>query len=235
MLTPKTPETFSIPAFNIEVILSSAGETEHDPKNLQTRFVIWTIQRMMLHCWVTRSWRRTVGFPEWQGRPVGVVQIWSTGPPFASGSGNKINDTVVTRVPTDNSPKNTSSSSSNDGHLLVVFDDGDSRLDSNHIFLTALEGLGTAAEEGLTSRCDRIVVHDNPVVAFELIAKKDIFGNPLMRYSHVREAVQQSISYMFSNRRFAELDLTLIVDGRTIGEGSWHRRNPDLGNGTAEQ
>ena len=228
-------QTYSLPAYNVEIIFTSAGDTEHDPKNLQTRFVIWTIQRLMFHCWVTRSWRRTVGFPEWQGHPVGVVQIWSPDPALNTGSGDKLNDTVISPVPTGSSLNNTSSSNNDDAGLRVIFQSGDMRLDSNHIFLTALEGMGKAAEEGLTSRCEKLFVHGNGVVFFELRSKRDSFGNPLLRFSHVREAMHQSISHMFTSRRFGELYFTVLLDGRNIGEGSWQKWTHDLGNGTAEQ
>ena len=228
-------QTYSLPAYNVEIFLTSAGDTEHDPGNLQTRFVIWTIQRLMLHCWVNRSWKRTVGLPEWQGHSVGVVQLWSPDPALNAGSGVKLNDTVISPLPTDNSLNSTSSSNNDDRDLQIAFESGNLRLDSNHIFLTALEGMGKAAEEGLNSRCEKIFVHGNGVVFFELRSKRDPFGNPLLRFSHVREAMHQSIAHMFTSRRFAELYFTVLLDGRNIGEGSWQKFHPDLGNGTAEQ
>ena len=228
-------QTYSLPGYNVEFILTSAGDTVHDPKNLQTRFVIWTIQRLMVHSWVTRSWKRTVGFPTWHGQSVGVVQIWSQDPISNAGSGNKNNDSSVTPGPTDNSLNNTGSSSNDDGDLRFVFRFEGSRLDSNLIFLTALEGMGVAAVEGLPSRCDRMFVMGNGVIFFQLRSKRDASGNLLLRYGHVREALQHSISHMFGSRTFAEMYLTVLLDGRVIGEGSWQKWIPELGNGTAEQ
>lgn len=227
-------QTYSLPAYNVQFILSSAGDTEQDPPNLQTRFVIWTIQRLMLHCWLNRSWKRTVGLPEWQGQPVGVVQIWSPDPASIAGRGNNT-EIVNTPVSTNNNVNSTGSSSNDDGNLQLIFRFGATRLDSNHVFHTALEGMGSAAEQGLTSRCQRMFVHGNSVVYFEVRSKMDASGNFLLRYSHVREALHQSISHMFLNRRFAELYLTVLLDGRNIADGYWKRWNPELGNATAEQ
>ena len=226
---------YSLPAYNVEIILTPLGDTEHDPPNLQTRFVIWTIQRLMLNCWVSRSWNRIVGLPKWQGQSVGAVQIWTQDPALITGRGNNTEDIVSTPVPTNNTLNTTGASSNDDGDLRFLFNFGDSRLDSNHVFLSALEGISVAAEEGLTSRCEKIFVRGNGVVFFELRSRKDRFGNLLLRFSHVREALHQSINYMFTSRRFAELYLTVLLDGRNIGEGSWQKWNPDLGNGTAQQ
>ena len=227
-------QTYSLLDYDVEIILTSLGDAEHDPPNLQTRYVIWTIQRLMLHCWRNRSWIRTVGLPTWQGQSVGAVQIWSQDPALIAGQGKNTEDIVSTPVPTNNTLK-TPGSSSNDGDLRFVFRFGGSRLDSNHVFLSALEGISVAAEEGLAFRCEKIFVSGNGVVFFELRSKRDGVGNLLLRFSHVREALYQSISHMFASRRFAEMYLTVLQDGRNIGEGSWQKWSPDLGNGTAEQ
>ena len=230
--------TYSLPAYNVQFILSSAGDTEHDPPNLQTRFVIWTIQRLMFHCWVTRSWKRTVGFPVWQGQSVGVVQIWSPDPAslITGQRGNNTEDIVNTPIPTNNSVNSTgSSSSNNNANLQLIFRFGATRLDSSHIFLTALEGLAKAAEEGLTARCEKMFVRGNGVIFFELRSMTDVSGDVLLRFGYVRQVLKQSIDHMLLKRRFAELYLKVQIDGRDIAEGSWQRWNPDLRNATAEQ
>lgn len=230
-------QTYSLPRYGVDIILTSAGEKETDQPNLQTRFVIWTMQHVMYNIWNMRVYKPFVGLPKWHGHSVGLVQIWKKEQASIGNVGNNTDDMNELVLPANRSSYATASPVPADTTgLRYTFEFGATRLNSENIFLAALEGLAEAAESGLDSRCAEFDTHGYSVVAFDLLSLKDQHGNPLLRYGHVREVLQRSIYHMVAARRFSALDVKVFLDGRLIAQGGWKDWTRRLAaNGTAQQ
>ncbi|KAL8871229.1 MAG: hypothetical protein Q9174_002897 [Haloplaca sp. 1 TL-2023] len=203
---------FSLPNYDVEILVNAYGETEKDIPNLQTRFVIWTIQQVMFNVWNDRWWTTVAGMPKWQGQLVGLIRIWKKeGPgPFAIVRDEEVeglNGTDVSIVGA--------------GRVEYKFLYGERKINSNHVFLAGLEGIGEAAENGLDSRCDHFAIPGYSLLVFELTSRKDQYGNSLLRYEHVRTALKRGIGQMVRDRKFLEMQMVVMQDGVDIGNGGW--------------
>ena len=218
-------QTFSLPAYDVDVILTASGDTPEAAPNLQTRFVVWTIQHVMFNVWHLRMWKNVAGFPKWRGTGVGLVRFWKKGGDVARGTA-PANSTDLPAMSTETNLTLSKSSSVAAGDLGFIYSFEGSTMNSNNIFLAALEGMGQAAEGGLSNRCAEFWVHGFSVVTFALTSKKDRFGNSLLRYGHVRMALQKTVFHMISYRRFGEMGLIVLLDGQEIAEGGWKKWTP---------
>ena len=219
-------KTFSLPTLDVEIILRAAGETESETANLQTRFVIWTIQHVMFNVWYNRLWTQVAGLPTWQGKMVGVVQIWK-----------KLGSSVILSAQQEVEDLNgTDISIVEAGRVTYKFLYGERKVNSNNVFLAGLEGIGEAGEKGLDSRCDYFLIPGYSSLVFELTSREDQYGNPLLRYEHVRTAMKRGIGQMVNDRKFQEMQIVVVQDGIDIGNGGFSIiESPPGGAATAKQ
>lgn len=225
-------QTFSLSAYDVDVILTASGDTPEAEPNLQTRFVVWTIQNVMFNVWHLRLWKNVAGMPKWRGKGVGFVRFWKRGENIARSTA-PANITDLLALSTEKNLTLTNSSTVAAGDLEFIYSFEGSVMNSNNIFLATLEGMGQAAEGGLGNRCAEFWVHGFSVVTFTLISKKDRSGNPLLQYGHVRMALQKTIFHMISYRRFGEMGLLIRLDGQEIAEGGWRKWAPPAAVGGA--
>lgn len=206
--------SFSLPNYDVEVFVSPGGNTEGDAPNLQTRFIIWTIQHVMYNVWYNRIWKPVVGIPTWQGKYVGLVQIWKKGLQASNTLdavtivGGRLNATDYSDIGAG-------------GPVAYRFQYEGRTVNSNHVFLAALEGIGEAAENGLDSRCEHFFMHGYSFVTLELTSSKDQYGNSLLRYGHVRTAIKRMVFQMVSDRRFQEMAIVILQDEQLIAQGGF--------------
>lgn len=218
-------QTFSLSAYDVDVILTASGDTPEAEPNLQTRFVVWTIQNVMFNVWHLRLWQNVAGLPKWRGKDVGIVRFWKKGQDVA-GSTAAANSTGFLALSTGENLTLANSSSVAAGDLEFIYSFEGSTMNSNNIFLATLEGMAQAAEGGLGNRCAEFWVHGFSVVTFTLTSKKDRSGNPLLQYGHVRMALQKTVFHMITYRRFGEMGLVIRLDGQEIAEGGWRKWTP---------
>ena len=218
-------QTFSLPAYDVDVILTASGDTPGAEPNLQTRFVVWTIQHVMFNVWHLRMWKNIAGLPKWRGKSVGIVRFWKKGGDVA-GSTAPAKSTDLLALSTEQNLTLAKSSNVVAGDLEFIFSFEGSTMNSNNIFLATLEGMGQAAEGGLGNRCAEFWVHGYSVVTFTLTSKMDRSGNPLLQYGHVRMALQKTVFHMITYRRFGEMGLIIRLDGQEIAEGGWRKWTP---------
>ena len=218
-------QIYSLPTYDVDVILTASGDTPEAEPNLQTRFVVWTIQSVMFNVWHLRMWQNIAGLPTWRGKGVGIVRFWKKGADFAK-STDPTNSTNLLALSTQNNLAFTNSSDVAAGDLEFIYSFEGSTMNSNNIFLATLEGMGQAAEGGLGNRCAEFWVHGYSVVTFTLASKKDRSGSPLLQYGHVREALQKTIFHMITHRRFGEMGLIIRLDRQVIAEGGWRKWTP---------
>lgn len=213
---------FSLPAYDVDVILTASGDTPEAEPNLQTRFVLWTIQSVMFNVWHLRIWKNIAGLPKWRGTGVGIVRFWKK----SGGVARDTNSTDLLAFSTEGNLTLSNSSNVTAGDLEFIYSFEGSTMNSNNIFLATLEGMVQAAEGGLGNRCAEFWVHGYVVVTFTLISRKDRSGNPLLQYGHVRMALQKTIFHMISYRRFGEMGIIIRLDGQEIAEGGWKKWAP---------
>ena len=218
-------QTFSLSVYDVDVILTSSGDTPEAEPNLQTRFVAWTIQNVMFNVWHLRLWQNVAGLPKWRGKDVGIVRFWKKGQDVARNI-VPANTTELLALSTERNMTATKSSNFAAGDLEFIYSFEGSAMNSNNIFLATLEGMVQAAEGGLGNRCAEFWVHGFSVVTFTLNSKKDPSGNPLLQYGQVRMALQKTVFHMISNRRFGEMGLIIRLDGQEIAEGGWKKWAP---------
>ena len=218
-------QVFSLPAYDVDVILTASGDTPGAEPNLQTRFVVWTIQHVMFNVWHLRMWKNIAGLPKWRGEGVGIVRFWKKGGDVG-GNSALANSTDLLALSTEGNLTLTKSSNVVAGDLEFIYSFEGSTMNSNNIFLATLEGMGQAAEGGLGNRCAKFWVHGYSVVTFTLASKMDRSGNPLLQYGHVRMALQKTVFHMITYRRFGEMGLFIRLDGQEIAEGGWRKWSP---------
>lgn len=227
---------FSLPAYDVAVILNANPDTEGGPPNLQTRFIIWTIQYLMLNVWTLRIWQAVTAIPSWQGRDVGIVRMGKKGLPSMT-QGNHGNNTHHLLSISEDGVNGTDISLTVDRGIRYLFHYEGSPVQSSYVFLAALVGIGSAGEKGLDSRCERFYVRDNSVVTFDFTSSHDQHGNPLMRYGHMRVAMKRMVWQMVKDRKFHEMNMVLVRDdGQEIAQGGlklW-RSPPALGAATEQ-
>ncbi|KAL8721179.1 MAG: hypothetical protein Q9181_007764 [Wetmoreana brouardii] len=132
-----------------------------NPSNLQTRFVIWSIQYIMFNVWEKRLYRTVGGRPTWQGEKVGTILIWKQRTSNDEGILND-NDTITTALGANEGtlmPLSAYKDIEAGGNIEYKFQYEGTRIDSSAVFLAALMGIGNAAEAGLDSRCAQFIAH----------------------------------------------------------------------------
>lgn len=217
-------QTFSFPAYDVDVILTACGDTPVLGTNLQTRFVVWTIQHVMFNVWHLRLWKNVAGLPKWRGNIVGSVRFWKKGEEVARITA-PANSADLLALSTEKNLTLTKISIIVAEDLEFMFSFEGSMMNSNNIFLATLEGMGQATEGGLGNRCAEFWVHGYSVVTFALTSKKDRSGDLLLQYGHVRMALQKTVFHMIIYRRFGEMGLIIRLDGqRKEAGGSGPRR-----------
>ncbi|KAL9597096.1 MAG: hypothetical protein Q9219_005379 [cf. Caloplaca sp. 3 TL-2023] len=200
---------------DIKVVLEpEAGK----PSNLQTRFVIWSIQHMMFSVWNQRLWRTVGGRPTWQGDKIGTILIWKPGTPTKDGLSNAREAAISPLTAYDNLEAG--------GNIEFKFLYEGTKIDSSSVFLAALMGIGNAAEAGLDSRCESFIAHGFSTTGFVLTSNKDEHGNPILRYGLVRQAIKRMVHQMVKDRNFHEMKFGILQDGKEIAYGGCRRITP---------
>lgn len=230
-------QVYTLRAYDVEVVIDSGGDTEGETANLQNRFVIWSIQHIMYHVWVNRKWKPVVGLPRWQDRSVGIVRIWKRGLQPGINDINPGNDTEAVLLSSEDGLSGAVPSlTAGGGDIQYLYQYEGTTVNSNYVFLAALEGIGEAAEAGLDSRCEEFLMPGYSTLAFTFTSNKDEHGNPLLRYGYVRIALKRMVSQMVKDRKFHEMTMVILQDGQEIAKGGCKQwAPPPTLSATAEQ
>ena len=174
----------------------------------------------MFVAWNERKYRNVVASAKWRGRSVGLVSFWKRGGPSLPSNGTLI-DSINNATGKKNYDSIAVAAADNlTGNAQYLSQYEGSTINSNGVFLAALQGLSEAAEEGLENRCGELWVHGYSIViiTFTPVAT-DRFGNPLLRYSHVRKAIKGMVFKMVADKRFQEMAMIILQDGQELARG----------------
>lgn len=207
---------WALPNYDVIIRYSSTHHSHDRDTLLQTRFILWALEKMSVALALDGKWKPFSGLVRWQGLDVGLITFQKKG----HNDLNTVKPTLVTNRTATLDLEDPSDVQ--DSTRLVIRHHYQSRsLVSIGIFTTVILGISQAVEAGLDNRRDEVAVHGLSSVNFTLVADKDRFGNVQLKNNHIRQALKRTAFDMVAKRRFSELLVVLELDGTKIAEGGF--------------
>ena len=218
----------SLAEYDLEVGFGPAPWMPQDPPQLQTRYILMTLQEIGVYVGVDKVWKPVAGVALWHGEVMGMVSVQRK-VSSVSATRAQVRDEywdagMILPMKVGEMDHSNSSRVATPGELMVryEFNETEAPLKSIDVFTLTINTLVTAAEKGLDSRCATFIERSAlfGLTVVHIIAHMDSYGNVQLRNGHVRTAMKRAVGIMVASKKFLPMKLWLSMDDVELARGN---------------